>query len=59
MKNIDRHPNIISYIEYAQNVERCRGLSIDNDFVEYLALEYAENKTLLDYLMSKPDLMGE
>jgi hypothetical protein len=59
MRKIEKHPNLISVIEYGQNVERYRIFGEDKNFVEYLALEFAENKTLLDYLISKPDIISE
>jgi serine/threonine protein kinase len=57
MKAIGKHPHLIEYIEYAQNVQRVRDTGIDG--VSYLALELAINKTLLDYLMTKPGHMSE
>ncbi len=52
MKNIEKHPNLIEYIEYAENV-RVRQGGADVNVVKYLALEFAKNKTLLDYLLSR------
>ena len=39
MKTIQKHPNIIEYIEFVKNVERVN--QVKADAMRYLTLEYA------------------
>ena len=39
MKNIQKHPNLIEYIEFVKNVERVN--QVKADAMRYLTLEYA------------------
>jgi hypothetical protein len=52
MKDIGKHQNIIEYIEYSKGTERVFKDGAKRT-VNYLALEFAENKTLLDYLINQ------
>jgi serine/threonine protein kinase len=59
MKTIDYHPNLIGYVEF---VEKFNILNLNYANLQgkpYLALEFAQNKTLLDYLMTKPGEVDE
>ena len=60
LKAIGKHPHIIEYIEYGKRAERVRSINGGQfDYVSYLALELAMNKTLLDYLLSRSRPIGE
>jgi serine/threonine protein kinase len=59
MKTIDYHPNLIGYVEF---VEKFKILNLNYANLQgkpYLALEFVQNKTLLDYLMTKPGKVDE
>jgi serine/threonine protein kinase len=56
MKNIGRHKNIINYIELGKDFI-AQPPVIEGIF--YLALEYASNKTLCDYLNSMEGYLDE
>ena len=51
MRAIGRHENIIGHIEFAKNVERHFVQTGENKIISYLAMEFALNKNLLEYLM--------
>jgi serine/threonine protein kinase len=53
MKAIGKHKNIIEYIELGSNIKRIFVLTNELKIINYLALEFAANKTLLSYLQSK------
>lgn len=55
MKTIEKQENIIGYIEFADTFIS----HFNTEGQSYLALEYASNKTLLDYLMSKQGIVEE
>ena len=59
MKAIGSHPNIIECVEFADNVKRVQeGIGIDAG--EYLAMEFALNGSLVDYVLYKNEiLIGE
>jgi hypothetical protein len=52
MKTIGKHPFIIEYIEFGKEFNR---INYDGQTrkIKYLAIEYAENKSLLDFINSK------
>ena len=56
MKNIGRHKSLINYIELGKDFT-AEPPAINGTF--YLALEYASNKTLYDYLSSWGDYLDE
>jgi hypothetical protein len=48
LKDIGKHPNIIEYKEFGKRAERIRMIGTGAvDYVSYLALELALNKTIL------------
>ncbi len=51
MKTIGKHENLIEYIEFGEEFTTSEGSILKGKC--YLALEYANNKTLLDYLLTK------
>jgi serine/threonine protein kinase len=55
MKAIGKHENIIEYIELGSNIERIFVSTNELKIINYLALEYAVNKTLLEYLIHQID----
>ena len=57
MKAIENHENLIGLIEYVENYsETSQGRLLGQP---YLALEFAHNKTLLDYLQAKEGIVEE
>ena len=60
LKAIGKHKHIIEYKEFGSKAERIQNINGGQiDQVEYLALELAHNKTILDFLLSKRDSIGE
>ena len=57
MKEVDSHPNLIGFVEYVGNFSLLSQGRLEGQ--SYLALEFAQNKTLLDYLMTKPGQVEE
>ena len=57
MKTIGKHESLIEYIEFGEEFTTSEESTLKGKC--YLALEYATNKTLLDYLMSKPGMVHE
>ena len=51
MKAIGKHPNIIEYIEFGKDMDRFLVEPGKMKAVNYLALDFAVNKTLLEYLI--------
>ena len=50
MRTIERHESLIEYIEYGEEFIASNASILKGN--RYLALEYAANKTLLDYVNS-------
>jgi serine/threonine protein kinase len=57
MKAIGKHKQIIEYVEFANKFSESSEHKFKGN--SYLALKYAQNKTLLDYLMSKKGMIEE
>jgi serine/threonine protein kinase len=53
MKAIGKHPHIIEYLECAKEINRFFNEEMKVARISYLALEYAPNGNLLDYLNCK------
>jgi serine/threonine protein kinase len=51
MKAIGKHQHIIEYIELGKSIDRFFVETGENKIINYLALEFAVNKTLLEYLI--------
>ena len=60
MYEVEKHKNIIEYIEFGVNIQKILITYSEDEDIEdvfksenhYLALEYAENRSLIDYLNS-------
>ena len=53
LKAIDHHPHIIEYKEFGKDVNRIFNDDTKMpDIISYLGLEFAPNKTILNYLLS-------
>jgi len=57
MRTIERHESLIEYIEFGEEFISSIPSKLKGN--RYLALEYAANKSLLDYINSKQDYMHE
>ncbi len=57
MQTIKKHESLIEYIEFGEEFIASKTSILKGN--SYLALEYAANKTLLDYINSKEDFMHE
>jgi serine/threonine-protein kinase GIN4 len=57
MKAIDYHPNLIGFVEFVERFNMVNYANLQGK--PYLALEFVQNKTLLDYLMTKPGQVDE
>ncbi len=59
MKLIGSHNSIIRYFELGEKNEKIISSETDYKFITYLALEYAANNSLQNYLSSREELLDE
>ena len=64
MKEIGTHAHLIDYIEYAAHITKDLEVNEMNEDISkvqnhYLALEFAENRSLIDYLNSKKEELDQ